>query len=428
MRINSNITALKASNSLLFNEGLFSASTQRLSSGYKINKAADNPTGYAISARMRKQIDALNRCDQSATTASSVLDTVDGALDGMTEIIQRLNELAVKSANGTLSSSDRYTIQEEVEQLTGELERVSESTTLNEQVLLNGQFRRTGYTENDNIHVQYYSDAVDAGSRSMTVEESYSGGKLTVTVQGAPGRESGSAGELAMTFDYPMYVDTGKKYENGSEYLGVTSGLYEDGSGKGSLKIDKDGNQYLTVNGDHGESLTLKIDSAAFTVTAQTGTTESGDTYEFDSYTLGSTTFNMDLTGGGTMTVQVGTTEEETLEMTFPQMSLALMDLDDLDLSTMEGARHGIDKVSHALKYVTRVRSAVGAYQNRMDHTISFIAQSTENMESSLSRIMDTDMASEMTKYANYQVLTQAGTSILAQANQTPQQALQLLQ
>ncbi|MBR2186988.1 MAG: flagellin, partial [Lachnospiraceae bacterium] len=147
MHINSNITALITNNSLLRNESAFSLSTGKLSSGYKINTAGDDPTGYAISGRMRQQLDALKRADVNATTGKSVLETADGALSEVTEMLQRLNELAIKASNGTMSASDRSDIQREVDQLTDEIQRISDQIELNGQKLLDGHLENHGYCE-----------------------------------------------------------------------------------------------------------------------------------------------------------------------------------------------------------------------------------------------------------------------------------------
>ena len=451
MRINSNITAYITNNALLRNEGLYSASTKKLSSGYKITSASDNPTGYAIAGRMREQLRALERADVNATTGKSFLETADGAIDEINSMIQRLNELAVKSANGLMSKDDRKLVQDEVEQLKQEITRISETTELNDQFLLDGSFENTGYCTNDKtVSVDHYNEKVDTNTTpSIQIAESVNvaNGQLTVETSGFPG----TSGTVTMTFHYPKYYREcdppisvgGTDYENEA----VISGLYKDSSGRGSLKIAADGSQYITVNGSNGESMTIKISPSTAGDVGYTSMDLDGDGTDEavrniftaagapTNYSaidvIGSAsipTLTFELTGKGAMTLQVGANEEEKINVELPNLSLERLDLDDLDMTSQTASLHAINKLNEALKYVSSARSKLGACENRVENALSFLASSTENLNSAMSRIEDTDMAAEMTQYASYQVLTQAATSMLAQANQAPQQMLQLLQ
>ena len=272
--------------------------------------------------------------------------------------------------------------------------------------------------------------------------------------------------ELNLTF--PQYVDpekgfdvnytedpaTGKKYYSdpisGKDYenivVGEVQGRYESTNGKGSVQIANDGTQYITVKADNDQELTLRISPSVIAGNKDKITSKEtrfaripseeveGRVYDvgIDIPRLGNEVvdkaFEYKLTGKGAMALQVGAREEEKINVSIKKMSLERLDLDGLDMTTRAGATHAIDRIKNALTYVNDARSRIGAYQNRVERSISFIAASTENLNGSYSRIMDTDMAEEMTAYANLQVLTQASTSMLAQANQMPQEALQLLQ
>ncbi|MCR5627187.1 MAG: hypothetical protein K6F99_07705 [Lachnospiraceae bacterium] len=441
MKINSNITAYLTNNALRNNETAFALSTNRLSSGFKINKAGDDPTGYAITGRMRAQLDALDKCDINGTTGVSMIETAEGAMSEIQSMVQRLNELAVKAANGTLSENDRGLIQDEVAQLTEEIERIGETTELNNQHLLNGNFEDTGYC-NDSayVYVDKYSSETGAGDYNITITQAAAQPNSTntgytqeLTIAGFPD----STDSQSITLEFPQYIDPEKGDAVGWAG-GITTGLYESGDGMTSVKIAADGSQYITVRGENREELTLKIDASRFTVNNLVAEIPSekndGKTYqtkipvyELDSKINGQS-LEYTLNGKGAMALQIGAREQEKINVTIPQISLDRMDIDGLDLTTEASATHAIDRINNALAYVSKSRSSLGAYQNRIESNLSYIGSSSENLTTAYSRIKDTDMAEEMTKYANLQVLTQASTSMLAQANQAPQQALQLLQ
>lgn len=445
MQINSNITAVITNNSLLRNESAFALSTGKLSSGYKINTAGDDPTGYAISGRMRQQLEALKRADINATTGRSVLDTADGALSEVTDMIQRLNEIAIKASNGTMSANDRADMQNEVEQLTAEIERISGQIELNGKKLIDGSLENHGYCENNkNIHVEEYNDKVKAGginlyNFSLTEEIIVEDGKQKLHVVADnlpeswglnPANTTGNKGKIEMKLDYPSYIDYEKKKIVGNssdkEDLGeeVSAGTYVDGT-RGSVKICEDGSQFITLKGANGESLTLALDKEV--TKPQDSTPEEGK-YHSRSFNVNEPNIKLTITGEGAMDLHIGANEEEMIKCSIPKMSLKRLDLDDLDVGTMAGAQNAIDRITRALSYVSSTRSRIGAYTNRVEHSLSYLAASTENLTAAMSRIQDTDMAEEMTNYASQQILVQAATSMLAQANQAPQQALQLIQ
>ncbi len=474
MKINSNITAYLTNNALHVNENAFTFSTQRLSSGFKINSAGDDPTGYAISSRMRAMLDALDKCDVNATNGVSMLETAEGTMAEIEDMVQRLSELAIKAANGPLAESDRMDIQKEVTQLTEEINRLMESSELNEQHLIDGSFENTGYCNKGSktltdavtfanyapgdaktaayLTVEEYSEQTNAGTYHIALKQSdietivdangnNVGYKYSISVTGFPKDED--TVELDMTF--PQYLDPEVSYNGvANKVTGIVQGRYPASNGKGSIQIAEDGTQYITVKAENDQEITLKI-SPSIDAAKGITKTESKDAiipseelenkfYEvgIDIPRLGDNvdgkTFDYTLTGKGAMSLQVGAREEEKIVVSIKKMSLERLDLDGLSVRTRAGATHAIDRIKNALTYVNDARSRIGAYQNRVERSISYIAASSENLNGSYSRIMDTDMAEEMTAYANLQVLTQASTSMLAQANQMPQEALQLLQ
>lgn len=374
MRINYNVSAMISNNALHKSEDALSQSLERLSSGLKINHAKDNPAGLAMAKRMNAQLEGLSQSTQNAANGISVIETADGAMSEMHAILQRMNELAVKARNGVQTDEDRETIQDEVSQLKAELERIRNDTEFNGQKLLNGEFELKGYTSEKEIKVNSYSDTVAAAV--------YDFDSLTVTKDA-----EGNVTSVAMAAATPSELPADAAVDGNS------------------IKDNK-----VTIKGTNGFELELDLSACP----AGTTTTCSD--------------LKVDLTGIGAMRLQVGANEGQILAIRIPDVSTDNMGIKDLDLSTVEGADAAIESVSRAISYVSAVRSRLGAYQNRLESNMGSQDITVENMTAAYSRIMDVDMAEEMTEYTKNQVLTQAGTSMLAQANERPSQVLQLLQ
>lgn len=383
MRINYNVSAMLSNNALANNDSLLAQSLERLSSGLKINHAKDNPAGLAMAKRMNAQLEGLSVANQNASDGVSIIEIADGAMTEISEMLQRMNELAVKAANGTMADTDRQTIQEEIDQLKEEITRVSETTEFNGQKLLNGEFEYKGYTNNLDVKVNGYSDEVSA--KVYTINQ------------------------LVLS----------KKEENGNYTVDIEDMILGDGFPAGTTASVKD--DILTLKADTGFEIRLDISEIDFTGA--------------DSVTIADTAvtpaipaLEIDATGIGAMRLQVGANEGQVLAVEIPAISLKNMEIENVDVSTKEGALDAIDRVDSAVKYVSGIRGRLGAYQNRLESTINSLDITSENMTAAYSRIMDVDMAEEMTNYTTNQVLTQAGTSMLAQANERPSQVLQLLQ
>ena len=374
MKINSNIQALIAQNVLRTNEEKNAASTEKLSSGFKINHAKDSPAGMAISNRMNAQIKSLYKAKDNASNAVNVVQTADGALTEVHNMLQRMNELGVKASTGTLTTADREAIQKEVNALRDEIERVAKDTEYNTQNLLGGEQEMKGYVT---------SVLTSTGVKVLDYDVSFPAGEYKI-----------SMGSL----DNPTLTD-------------------KDGNKVPNLKdvVCEDGRCTATLN--DGSKLTVSYTEA----------------YHPDDVIL-------DITGIGGMKIQVGSKTGQEIQVVIPKMDPTSLGIgvtkdasgnivkDPIDMRTEEGAQKSLESIRKAIEYVSSARSGLGAYQNRLESTVASLAETTENLENSYSTVKDVDMAEEMVDYTKLQVLVQAGTSMLAQANEQPQQALQLLQ
>lgn len=387
MKINYNATAMIACNSLTRNENNLSASTAKLSSGYKINRAQDNPSGYALSRRMRAQIAGLSQSGDNASDGANIIETADGALSEVQNMLQRINELCVQAGNGTLSDVDRSSIDVEIQQMKDEIQRVSDETEFNGQTLLNGTFALRGYTDNKNVKVQSYDSSITAGKAySIGIGSTDTGGVIN--------------------FDSNGYITT----DISKLTLNIPTSVTVDGSTvtnkvPADAKIESISDNGITITGSAGFSVTLALSK------------------DYDG-----TDVQLDLTGLGAMTVQIGANEGQTLDIDIPDVGISALGMTSLNAKTQDSATEGIGRVSKALEIVSAVRGKLGAYQNRLESTGRSNDTAKENMTSALSNITDVDMAEEYSTYATYQILQQASTSVLSQANKQPSDVLQLLQ
>ncbi len=436
MKINYNMSAIIANDTLAKTDTALSTSIEKLSSGYKINHAKDSPSGIAIAKKMHDQIRGLNRAAQNASDGISVIETAEGTLAEVQDMLQRMNELAIKGSTGTLSDSDRQTLQDEVDQLRDEIDRIAGSTEFNGNVLLDGTFDLKGYTSNPDVKVESYSDEARIGN--------YYIGGITVTVVEKVDADGNPIDENGL----PVYEQ--KLDENGEpvldangkpvmnqisepvmiKTLDTTNAIFKpvDASGdpiqitlpsgkqvdaldivNPKCTVAEDG-YTLTVTGDNQFSMTLTFDISG---------KNDGDTIA---------SANIELTGIGAMTMQIGANEGQTLDIRIPTVSSKSLGIHQVDVTKREDARLSINRISNALDTISSIRSRLGAYQNRLESSVSSLDVTEENMTSAYSRIMDVNMAEEMTEYTKNQVLVQAGTSMLAQANERPSQVLQLLQ
>lgn len=603
------------------NDKRVAASTKKLSSGYKINSAADNAAGLAIARRMNAQIKSLQEANQSANDGLSALNTADGAMAEIHDILQRMNELAIQSANGTNADSDRTMIQTEIDQLVSEIDRIAKTTEFNSQNLLDGSFALKAYTNIDNVKVMSHTEGVATGTyvigqlkyyhyedmttrysteetkekdpdgkvvdikyelkeEQKTEKERYEvnnekdllknnlvtsasismyekkadgtgidqvkafpdGSKVTVedgnivikaqgdfemkisvndrvpihnasdkpttssisitAVNKKPGavdsitttyKNEATGGTVVTTTSFSSvecYRNIAVKGDDGKRYTISELNFFKNVDSAGEVLADPKLVIYTDYKGDKGNSLkddfakyfkeknpgcAVGIDGVTWnentntftikytTIDGKTGDKKEGneanfelykDTNEYGAematqkklddylytktmttrteYTIGSNQpddcLKIDVTGMGPMIVQVGANAGQYMELEIPSMSAENLGVDKVDLTTEESARLAIDDVSDAIVQLSAIRSRIGAYSNRLEHTITNLDTTEENITAAYSRIMDVDMATEMTEYSTVQVLVQASTSMLAQANERPQQVLQLLQ
>lgn len=391
MKINYNVSAMLANNALAQNDGALSKSLERLSSGYKINQAKDNAAGLAIARRMNAQIKGLSVAGDNANEGVSIIEIADGAMSEVHDILQRMNELAVKSSNGTLSDNDREMIDKEYQQLKEETERIGTTTQFNGQNLLDGSFDLKGYSDKTGVAVEYYATEVPYGKYAVEITPVY---EEELDADGNP---------------------TGNVTDNLSDKTTVTIQGTDGNVWNGKVTVSTDGDE-ITLKGENSFEVRLVLDKAQMTNNGATPPV-------YDAYTA-----TLNLTGIGSMTIQIGANEGQTMELRMPPITKDNLGIEDSNVLTEEDSLKAIDEVANAIAFVSSIRSDLGAYQNRLEHTSSSLDITHEEMTSAYSRIMDVDMATEMTKYSSLQVVSQAATSILAQANERPSQVLQLLQ
>lgn len=624
MRVNYNISSIIARNALNNNDMRLAASTQRLSSGYKINSAKDDAAGLAISRKMNAQIKSLQQANRNANDGLSVVNTADGAMSEMHDILQRMNELSIQAANGTNADTDREQIQLEIDQLVQELDRIADTTQFNAQNLLDGSFAYKGYTNAENVKVMSYGDGVQSGIYAIDHLTYYHYEDKTTYYDISTKETTDASGATSTTIaKSATKVITDDRYQAKSAdeiqnaLMGTTSisafktkAAYQDKyeeiitNGSGEMKAFEEGvrvtleEQNIVLKGNNDFEVKLRLNDNAHdnenvaddivttTTTVSTITTDcyrniavttqggnnrynirelnfavekdkngnvvnkaqtkdqidgegtdtytsskevglrdleedfadlfkeqytdcdvnvvsisydktanppcfnmeisakdkkTGDPVKFDSngkivasgnptykiqlelyqekdtngtvkeektldnylYSTTETTktkynvgkqgdmknsITLDLTGMGPMRFQVGANEGQVIEVEIPALNAVNLGVDGLDISTEDAATAAIDIVGKAINQLSAVRAKIGAYANRIEHTITNLDTTEENMTASYSRIMDVDMATEMTEYSTMQVLVQASTAMLSQANERPQQVLQLIQ
>ena len=468
MVVQHNTQAANANRMLGITSGAQAKSTEKLSSGYKINRAADDAAGLTISEKMRKQIRGLDKASSNAQDGISSVQTAEGALTEVHSMLQRMNELAVQSANGTNSSDDRQAIQDEVDQLTTEIDRVAETTKFNEIYLLKGDNSNTknvymkghdaglkGTLTDGAKSATFTMDALQAGDKYTIAGKEYTIGSATtevtalidkantdatadtanktVDVNGktytitynAAGNTIADADGTAITLDnLKKAVTGGSKVTYGNTSLTAMTDADTDG-------VDDDDSSIITKDVAEtkikAELLTANnigtVDQAATVEDANTANGKTSYTINKGYATVADTlSFNLHVGADADMTNKI-TVDIDTMN----SANLGIKGINVKDASGTE-ATYAIDAIADAVAKVSSQRSALGAVQNRLEHTIDNLDNISENTSSAESRIRDTDMAKEMVNYSKNNILAQAGQSMLAQANQSNQGVLSLLQ
>lgn len=472
MRINTNISAIIANHNLAKTDTRMSKSMERLSSGYKINRAEDDSAGIAIAAKMHTQIRLLEQASRNGNDGISVVETAEAALNEVENMVQRMRELAVQGATETNSDVDREAIQKEVSGLRDEILRVSQTTQFNGVSLLDGSVDRRSYcvpradatvlTTSDYVPADMYGIKIVEGDPAVLplkmdtelLEEGkvskIHAGTITLSNVGADATEVATVeikeGDTAETVRAALEtaiagLGTGFTYSNN---------IFTAGNSTSDIQISFSN---AGVAGLYGNSTTdtliseptRNVEFPIDTVTGQrigfSGTAKGTVTGEY--VTLTDTNgFNIkmkvdkgfydeisiDVTDMGTMPIQIGIAEGEVIDVRIPAINLETLGIAELDCTTSKGCDAAMEQLDSAINFVSSVRSRLGAYQNRMESAVASTEVAHQSMNDAVSRIEDTDMAEEMTNYTQLNVLSQAGISMIAQANERPQMVLQLLQ
>ena len=474
MQINRNMSAVIANNQLLGIEDRLSASIERLSSGLKINRASDNPAGMAISNKMKAQIDALDQADANAADGISVVQIADGALNEVSSILQRIRELSVQAANGINSFNDRQSMQDEVDELVKEVDRISADTEYNTKKLLDGSSNVRVYGENGSRY--QVSDSVDAKVYSLNVE--------SVATQATVGLayEVPQADGILDINGVSVSITEGMDKES---YLQVVRDAAAEGGC--SVEISEDGSQMLILSDYYGydEEITVsmtedlaraagiinhadcqyvedersykvhttgvdavvtiptELEASGFTTTTTVEcngnrvVVSDNDGFSIDfllnaeykpTADAANGNFEIDVTDIGSLTIQIGANEYQTMDVRIDEISAYTLYLDSVDIAIENGADRAMGTLDEAIAKVSAARSRIGAFQNRLEYAEKSLSSSVENITAAYSGLLDTDMAEEMTEYTQQNILNQAAISVLSQANELPQQILSMLQ
>jgi len=392
MRINHNVAALNTYRQLSTNGTNQQKSIAKLSSGLRINSAADDAAGLAISEKMRGQIRGLEMASKNAQDGISLIQTAEGALNETHSILQRMRELAVQAANDTNNGNDRKEIQKEINQLIEELDRISTDTEFNTKTLLDGSLTLKLDGELTNTT---YADSVKVTDV----------GDLT----------TGATIDVTQTVTYDAESTTGA---NDGEFQKIVFEITVSGASAATVafsKADLDGgttSKEITI-GNSKFAIDVKDASALATSTGNGAVAETSE----DSLTL----------EDNSLTFHIGANDGQKLKLGLSDMSSTALKVNSIDVTTQANADAAIKTIQEAIDDVSSERSKLGAYQNRLEHTINNLSTSSENLTAAESRIRDVDMAKEMMEFTKNNILSQAAQAMLAQANQQPQGVLQLL-
>ena len=466
MVVQHNMQAMNANRMLNITTGAQSKSTEKLSSGYRINRAADDAAGLTISEKMRKQIRGLDQASTNAQDGVSSVQTAEGALTEVHSMLQRMNELAVQAANGTNSKeSDRQAIQDEIDQLTTEIDRVAETTKFNEIYLLKGDNAST-----KNVYMKGHDAGLkgtltdSAKSATFVMDTLKTGDKYKIAGKeytiGSSKTEITTAINAFAKADNKITID-GISYTYKDANGGKAAGWYKDGDQtngtaivvadtvKGGSKASVNGKDYTAMTDqdandiDDDDSSVITAAEAKKKIKAELlaansiGTVNGNATVSDGADAAGKTTYTITkgyATVADTLSfnLHVGADADMTNKITvdIDVMNSANLGVKGLNVTDATGtaATYAVDAISDAIAKVSSQRSALGAVQNRLEHTIDNLDNIVENTTTAESRIRDTDMAEEMVEYSKNNILAQAGQSMLAQANQSTQGVLSLLQ
>ena len=408
MRIQHNIMAMNAYRNYANNTSALSKNLEKLSSGYKINRAGDDAAGLAISEKMRAQITGLDKAQDNAKDGISLVQTAEGALTEVHDMLNRMYELAEQSANGTFEDgTDRKQLQKEVDQLKSEINRIADSANFNGIKLLDGsmsatkvtKFNHSATTSSPGVDVSIMADSV-FGSTGNRIDLNFKFAATSSTDK--TGVKVGKDGSVTITV-----ANKDKDGHTAAEIQALLAKAVASGTGVSADMLSAV--QNATVSGK-GITIGTKTKASWATLAGTTGT--------------------MSTNTGAPLTLQIGDTSDSfnQLRVGIRDCHVDALDLTDMKIRDQDSAAKALDKIKSAINYVSDVRGTLGATQNRLDHTINNLSVMQENIQDAESTIRDTDVADEMMDYTKNNILIQSAQAMLAQANQVPQGVLQLLQ
>ena len=402
MRIQHNIMAMNAYRNYANNTSSLSKNLEKLSSGYKINRAGDDAAGLAISEKMRAQITGLDKAQDNAKDGISLVQTAEGALTEVHDMLNRMYELAEQSANGTFEDgTDRKQLQKEVDQLKSEINRIADSANFNGIKLLDGSMAANGTTK------------INGAATGSTA-----GVDVNIMADSLFGKNDARS---ELKFSLAATSSTNKEgvvVKNNGVTISLLKGKEYSAADIQALLV-----KAKSSGNDVSEDMMKSVQNATVTGTGVTNGTK-------DWKTLSASTATAVANKGKPLTLQIGDTSDRfnQLKVGIKDCHVAALGLTDMKIGDQTSAGAALDKIKSAINYVSDVRGTLGATQNRLDHTINNLSVMQENIQDAESTIRDTDVADEMMAYTKNNILIQSAQAMLAQANQVPQGVLQLLQ
>ena len=468
MRLNHNAMAYLANNNLNAINRNLTKSMERLSSGYKINKSSDDPAGKAIAQRMNSQIRGLERAVTNANDGISLIQTAEGALNEVHSILARMRELAVQAANETYAEEDKDAMQDEIAQLQEEIDRIAETTDFNGRKLLNGELNKKGYVDTESLKIVEIGGDIEPDVYGLSITKAGTQAEFSLNILASSDVITKEQEGTLLINRFEIEITEGMTGEEvnekirdaaskiGIDYNAETGELITQECGtKQSITVDAttDGLAQLigatgnTVYGTNAEvsfatdtagkrigfkdTATVEAQGNRITVTDKNGFEMVYDTIPADpnadpaDYAYEA---NITVLSAGPMVVQIGNNEGQTLNININMVTAESLEIDKINIYTNEYATDALGKIDDAITKVSGIRSALGAYQNRLDYTVTNLDTANENLTSAVSRIGDTDMAEEITEYTEMNVLSQSALQILTKANANPEKLLQLFQ
>jgi len=418
MIINHNVAALNTYRQYNVANKAMNVSMEKLSSGLRINRAGDDAAGLAISEKMRGQIRGLDQASRNAQDAISLIQTAEGALNETHSILQRMRQLAVQAANDTNTAEDRKNIQDEIDQLYQEIDRIAETTQFNTKNLLDGSMDKTTETA-ANVNVNTALKTVDASGDVINVDENTVFSALT----DVDGNSLGIADDDIIEISYVINGETKTFSVTGDKEISeLNSATFDDGTGIDFTIAVEDSKLEVTAKTSgyagavHGITVTVKDKDGNVRSVASSALSSFAETEQ-------ATENNSD----GSLTFQIGANTGQTMKLSIKNMGASALGVKNLKVENQGQATVAIKVIDGAIAKVSAERSKLGATQNRLEHTINNLSTSSENLTAAESRIRDVDMAKEIMEQTKNTILAQAAQAMLAQANQAPQAVLQLL-